>query len=273
MPLGFNALLDSAGIDPADVRLLRHQDGGTVIYRMWRDDRATYDMYQSQQGIRDRAFYDSPVWASFVVEPGGRTLFVGLYRVGSFVPTSVPVLCPRRQTLRHPADTDIYATELDPALAGYVGRVVVDWGAGTRSWRQRAARRDKPILEIRREFSEPEFPGFTNLIANLSEVANFPSGWRTTLSAAHGIYLLTCPRTHEQYVGSAIGAQGFWGRWCANVENGHGGNVRLRSREVSDYQVSILEVAGSAATPDDIYAMESRWKQRLQTRAMGLNGN
>jgi hypothetical protein len=54
---------------------------------------------------------------------------------------------------------------------------------------------------------------------------------------------------------------------------GDGGNVRLRSRERSDYQVSILEVAGSAATADDILKMETRWKVKLQTREMGLNGN
>ena len=51
---------------------------------------------------------------------------------------------------------------------------------------------------------------------------------------------------------------------------GHGGNIRLKNREKSDYQVSILEVAGSGSTPDDILRMESRWKQKLQSREMGL---
>lgn len=50
-------------------------------------------------------------------------------------------------------------------------------------------------------------------------------------------------------------------------------DVRLKSRERSDYQVSILEVAGSAATADEILKMEMRWKAKLQTREMGLNGN
>jgi len=35
----------------------------------------------------------------------------------------------------------------------------------------------------------------------------------------------------------------------------HGGNLGLKSRDASDYQVSILEVAGSAATFEKIIAM------------------
>jgi hypothetical protein len=54
---------------------------------------------------------------------------------------------------------------------------------------------------------------------------------------------------------------------------GHGGNVALKSRESSDYQVSVLEVAGSASNSDDILKMESRWKAKLQNREMGLNRN
>jgi hypothetical protein len=49
--------------------------------------------------------------------------------------------------------------------------------------------------------------------------------------------------------------------------------VALKSRDASDYQVSILEVAGTASTPDDIIKMEIRWKSKLQSREMGLNRN
>jgi len=95
----------------------------------------------------------------------------------------------------------------------------------------------------------------------------------TVLQASRGIYLLTCPRTKEQYVGSATGEGGFWQRWQDYVQTGHGGDVALKSRDPSDYQVSILEVAGTAVTPDDIINMEVRWKTKLQSREMGLNRN
>jgi GIY-YIG catalytic domain len=100
-----------------------------------------------------------------------------------------------------------------------------------------------------------------------------PSAWIDALSAARGVYVLTCPRTKELYIGSATGAGGFWGRWVQYANDGHGGNIQLKSRDASDYQVSILEVAGSSATDADILDLESRWKEKLQTKRMGLNSN
>lgn len=63
------------------------------------------------------------------------------------------------------------------------------------------------------------------------------------------------------------------GRWNSYATNGHGGNYVLKRRTRSDYQVTILEVAGSAATEQDIHDMESRWKLKLLSREMGLNKN
>lgn len=88
-----------------------------------------------------------------------------------------------------------------------------------------------------------------------------------------GVYILTCPKTKEQYIGSADGASGFWGRWMQYFKTGHGGNVALKSRDPSDYRIAILEVAGSAADHDQILAMEGRWQRKLQSREMGLNRN
>jgi hypothetical protein len=87
------------------------------------------------------------------------------------------------------------------------------------------------------------------------------------------VYLLTCPKTKEQYVGSATGSNGFWGRWMNYVQTGHGGNIALKSRNPSDYQVAVLEVAGTAASTDDILAMEGLWQRKLQSQQMGLNRN
>ena len=129
------------------------------------------------------------------------------------------------------------------------------------------------IVELAQAFKEPVFPGYTRFLETLASLLTFPGGWSTTLAAARGVYLLTCPRTKEQYVGSATGTDGFWGRWMSYVVTGHGGNVGLKSRDPSDYQVSILEVAGSAATTDDILGMEQLWKAKLQSRNMGLNKN
>ncbi|WP_374406262.1 GIY-YIG nuclease family protein [Pelagerythrobacter sp.] len=147
----------------------------------------------------------------------------------------------------------------------------IDWGGATRSWAQIAANQPKPVVEITRRFQEEQFPGYTRFIATLSAIEALPVGWLAALGAVRGIYLLTCPRTNEQYVGSATGQDGFLGRWKGYVSMGHGGNAGLRSRDPSDYQVSILEVCGSSATVENIIAAEQFWKMKLQSRQMGLN--
>lgn len=100
-----------------------------------------------------------------------------------------------------------------------------------------------------------------------------PATWSAALSSTRGIYLLSCPRTREQYVGMASGSDGFMGRWQEYFTTGHGGNVGLKSRDPSDYRVSILETVGSAATANEILALETRWKGKLLSREMGLNRN
>jgi len=46
-------------------------------------------------------------------------------------------------------------------------------------------------------------------MAQLSELETLPSAWATALAVSRGVYLLMCPRTNEQYVGAAHGAEGF----------------------------------------------------------------
>lgn len=45
------------------------------------------------------------------------------------------------------------------ALSEYKGRLIIDWGGGERAWVQKAASRDKVVLEIRKEIADPPFPG------------------------------------------------------------------------------------------------------------------
>lgn len=280
MGLNFNMLLVDADLDPRDVRLLRHQQAaatGLTPFALWRDEPDEFERYQSAQRADRRAYFASRYWASFVVPPDSSTLFVGLYEIGSY--TSVPRdwMDPlHRSTTNHMRrELDIYVYRRLPQFDQFAGRLKVDWGQGKRSWAQKAQgpKGNKPIIELTEVFREADFPGYTSFIANLASLATVPVAWIPALSAARGVYLLTCPRTREQYVGAAYGLQGFWGRWQSYVVTGHGGNEGLKSRDPSDYQISILEIAGSAATVDDICAMEALWKGKLQSREMGLNRN
>ena len=277
MPLFFNSLLAQAGIAPSAVRLLRHQDQrserGRTPYELWRDDRSAFDLYQSGQSFGNRAKLRADYWASFVATLRGETLLAGFYASRYVGVNEEERVWPHTAGSDPVGSCDVYELTPDERLSDLAGRLVVDWGASERAWVQRADNQDKVVLEIRDAFREPAFPGFGRFIAPLSTVEALPATWVAALSASRGVYLLTCPRTREQYVGSASGSEGLYGRWLTYARDGHGGNVGLKSRDPSDYQVSILEVAGSSATSDEIVAMESLWKQKLQSREMGLNRN
>lgn len=278
MPIMFNNILVDAGLKLANVRLLRHKDQratkGHTPYELWRDNRQQFDLYQSTQGLEYRTKLLTPYWASFIGTPSDETLFVGLYSVKN------RKLLEKDTPMPHiiggvdkAGSVDIYDLSLELTLDDLIGKLYIDWGPGLRSWIQRPDRQDKRITELRTEFKEPDFPGYLNFVEHLSKLNTLPKSWIAVLRYSKGVYLLTCPKTKEQYVGSAIGEEGFWQRWQNYFQTGHGGNVALKSREASDYQVSILEVAGTASTIDEILAMEVRWKKKLQSREMGLNLN
>jgi len=277
MPLMFNGILRQAGFPLGDVRLLRHKDQraakGRTPYELWRDDRQQFESYQSTQAIKNRKKLNASYWASFVGTPSDETLFVGFYRVQYQGLLEKDQQKPHMDGVDKVGSCDVYHLMLEQGFSDLDGKLFIEWGQGKRSWIQRADRQDKRITELRTEFKEPDFPGFLNFLEPLSRLDRLPLGWIAALNSCRGIYLLTCPKTKEQYVGSATGEDGFWGRWQDYVQTGHGGNSALKSRDPSDYQVSILEVAGTALAPEEILGMEQRWKAKLQSREMGLNRN
>ena len=283
-PFLFNSLLEWANVPIKQTLLLRHQKiipGRPTPYSLWRDRREEFERFQTYQSPASRATFARPFWVSFVVLPDKGTLFVGLYRAeraGSVPPGVVDPVT----GLQPGADkensaviipSDLYECKLDDRLSEYIGRIKVVWGRGHRSWTQTASNQNKEIVELAPYFKEDAFPGYTEFLMPLSGLFDAPISWQTALSSVRGIYLLTCPKTKEQYVGKATGEHGFWGRWSEYFRSGHGGNVGLKSRDPSDYQISILEVCGSGMSEAEITELESLWKRKLQSREMGLNRN
>jgi hypothetical protein len=279
MPITFNTILRQAGLSLSELRLLRHQDGradkGRSPYELWRDDRSRFDAYQSIHSIHSRTKLRAKRWSSFVGLPDGRTMFVGLFRVNYLGAIKEDRPQVHTEGVDRAGTCDQYELMLDKNLEDLIGKVFVDWGPGTRAWIQRPDKSDKTVTELLREFREPDFPGFLSFRSNLSHVKRetLPKSWIDVLRVSKGIYLLTCPKTKEQYIGKADGQGGFWGRWLSHAQTGYGDAVKLKSREPSDYQVSILEVAGTAASEADLIRMEDLWKMKLQSREMGLNAN
>jgi hypothetical protein len=248
MPIFFNSLIAQNKLSLKDVRLLRHKDTradkGKTPYELWRDDRTNFDRYQSVQERNRREHLKAKYWASFVGLPDGRTLFVGLFRVKykGLSKKDMPKVYTSGVDLAGRHDT--YELTPDGRFREFIGKLFILWGPGKRPWIQRPDNQNKVIAELRPGEKEPEFPGFLMFISNLSRIKaeTLPKGWKDVLAISRGVYLLTCPKTKEQYVGSAYGQSGFWGRWKQHAKTGYGDAVKLKSREPSDYQISILEV-------------------------------
>ena len=278
MTLTFTDLLKKAELDPRQVRMLRHKEPaatrGRSVYELWLNDRPAFDAYQAQHGPRahqllQRARY----WASFVATPSSDTMFVGLY-AAQYARLSTSDITVATTGLVVPAGRiHLYNVNQHELLSDISGRLFIEWGQAPRAWVQRPDKRPKRIVELRREFSDPAFPGYLHFVTPLSMVPGLPASWAAALRAARGIYVLSCARTRELYVGSAVGNEGFWQRWNEYARDGHGGNVQLKSRDRSDYQVSIVEVVGSSTADADVLGLEALWKRKLRTREMGLNSN
>ncbi len=103
--------------------------------------------------------------------------------------------------------------------------------------------------------------------------------WVTSLSAVAGVYMILAQPTGHQYVGSAYGLDGIWGRWSQYAAKGHGGNAKLRDLLVTDgaypnaFRFSILQVLPKTATKPEVIRWESLYKSKLGSRATGLNLN
>jgi len=227
----------------------------------------TYEYYQSIQSRP--VFKPGDIVASFAVNPQKETVFVGLFDVESSREV-LDAICPIRGKR---GVVNEYQMPRKQELSEYEGRVVIDWGPGLRSWVQKADTQNKKILEIRREFKEPDFPGFRKLCVDINNLDTIPEQWKSVLASVNGIYLLTCNRTGKQYVGSAYGDRGIWGRWLEYHLTGNGGNVELCQMKELDFRATVLEVINPSARPEDVVSLENDWKEKLMIRTFGLNRN
>lgn len=171
--------------------------------------------------------------------------------------------------------------ELDGRLVAHFERPGRQSYLKAESWADRIS-----VAEIRSErLSIPEFPGFKGLHVSKSIldliVRENHAAWRSALSSVAGVYLITDSETGKFYVGSATGQGGIWQRWCDYAKSGHGGNRELKVllngaspvKRAEGLQFSVLEIADTHASVEEVRERESHWKSVLLTRIHGLNAN
>jgi len=149
----FNSILTEAGLNPADVRLLRHKDKkalkGRSPYELWRDDRQAFHLYQSLQNIAIRTRLNAPYWASFVVILSDRNMFVGIYRVEYIGLLDKDTPMPHNDLVDKAGSCDEYNLTLENTLNDYIGKLFIEWGLGYKAWVQRADKQNKRVVELR----------------------------------------------------------------------------------------------------------------------------
>lgn len=270
MALTLDAILRSAGIDPADAQTIRHayvrQHEETGLPGIHADSTGDEILaYTSQQSERPRIFPVDPprLWVVFIREGGDRARLWAVLENRGEVAKDGPL-----------RTVDLVVSE---HLADLENRLVIGWRS-PRTWRVNgpiAAR--YPVMGMADAQPVP-FPGFDRLVLDRAQLEAVMrehryAAWRTALSSVVGIYLITDTRDGRQYVGKADGAESIRQRWGAYAANGHGGNVELRAMDPTTFCYSILRVFDPVTPMAVIDEAESHLKRALDTRRHGLNRN
>lgn len=281
--LALEHLLQPLGLDTTrSTRLVRHLDSRIDIPALYRAGQ--FDIYQ--------CFQSRPVFSrcdqiiSFLGETGTLAVFVGVYHlegVSALGKKKLPAgfLFPQMNV----SNCYQYILRRDDRFSELADRLVIDWGAGTRSWVQKFRPGAKSVVEVLPKGYVKEFPGFLDFVLRFDELAPIVANptanreWHRMLRSVSGVYLILDISTGRQYVGSAYGDGGIMGRWISYARTGHGGNAQLKAllTERPDarrsFQFSVLQTLPSTLTAREVIAYEVLHKHKLGTRAHGLNSN
>jgi hypothetical protein len=130
-----------------------------------------------------------------------------------------------------------------------------------------------------------EFPGYNSVCLPYSLLCTIIGqgidSWKTALSKAKGIYLITDTDNGKKYVGKADGENGFWQRWSSYANNGHGEDKELKEiieskgkKYAENWQFSILQAwVDFNVDANVIDNRETYWKKVLLSKEHGYNKN
>ena len=166
----------------------------------------------------------------------------------------------------------------------YFGRLIVEYHKGFQYAILRGKDRinDFHVKEILPEtYNNDDFPGYDKVNISWEDLAKKieNKSWKTALENQKGVYLITDTKEGKRYVGSAYGKNMILGRWKDYINNGHGGNKKLKELDFEyikqNFRYSILEIFKSTTDDDTIIARENWWKDVLLTgnEKYGYNAN
>ncbi len=135
-------------------------------------------------------------------------------------------------------------------------------------------------------YTGEKFPGYDNLTISFRQLKKVLAGemmpsYAEALKEITGVYCLTDKKTGKLYIGSATGEGGLAQRWGTYLQNAHGDNQKLIAlhREKgtayfdNNFTFTLLEYYTLSYDSAKILQREQIWKDRLQTKKFGYNGN
>jgi hypothetical protein len=272
--------LNDPSIDPSSAKLhLAGWNGTDDPLDVFR-----HGKFQDWQAWQRSRNFERPQIVSLIQMRGGgqRWLFAGCFDQHG---------CSQHPT--HPKDV-LYQTTERTSTESLSGRLIVQYQRqGRQPYRYAETVADALlVVELRdKRVSAHVFTDYSEVRLSKKDldliVAHQNDAWVDALSSVRGIYVITDTSNGKLYVGSALantrrgGRGGIWERWCDYAKNGHGGDVdlvRVITEKGADhvqryFQYSILEIAGSSATEDDVKIREGHWKRVLGTYDHGYNRN
>ena len=277
-------------------RIVRHK----MNRKGWEDFdnliRFDNEMLSAFAGSQERLVYkDADIILTFVALPGTKALFrtahinhgqISFNQYKKYYKGYKPFLNYRKNNSREENVLDdlyFYKLEDSNLLESYKNRLVIEWGKSTVSWVQSST--EKEVTEIYPKGFVSLFPGWDKVHLShkeLTEIINNPNGnkdWYEYLSRHSGVYVIFDSSTGNQYVGSASGGKGIWSRWEGYVKTGHNGNKGLKALAkknpdfANNFTYSLHHVFPRTVSKNDVLYYESLLKNKLGSRAFGLNEN
>jgi len=282
--MNIKELLQLRGLDiNAKIKLVRHKDSRYDVYKLYREGYLeTYQSYQER-------IFECDYIVSFLGYKRNEAKFIGVYKVNNRK-LATEVELPKDYPYQEFVNSGYYyELEKCPGFDDLIDRVVIDWGGAAIKWHQWLS--EKEVVEILPRGFVKEFPGFLNFVLEFDElkaIIEAPSGnreWYHSLSSVAGIYLIVVggEKNSEidgrQYVGSAYGHQGIWGRWAEYAKTGHGRNQKLVQLLEAypgyerNFRFSILQTLDRGLRENEVIEREWFFKFKLGSRAFGLNSN
>lgn len=256
------------------IKLVRHKDARCDLYDKYKTDNNWFLAYQCSQ-VRP-VFHNVDFIVSFIGESGTSSRFIGVYQILN-----------KKEKSDFDTSTLIdgkyhYEMKEIEGFEDLKERVIIKW-TNPITWHQ-WINQEMEVVEIQRGLSDKPFTDYYSFILDFYELKEIIKesykDWKQMLSATKGVYLISDTKTGKQYVGSAYGTDGIWGRWSEYVRtNGHGNNKTLKElidideNYGNNFRFSILMLLPSTVTNKEAIEKEQLFKRKLGTNSFGLTNN